>query len=119
MENLTKSSISFPWALSVFGVKQLVSPLRRQAPDDAAQVSIEAFNAVTEATEQQLNTVFDVTFKVGDSLQRGMVDMVFGMIVLNPFKVAETASETLRETMEALSQRSSTTSEKESETAAV
>lgn len=119
MENLTKSMISFPWALSLFGVKQLVRPLRRQASDDAAQASNEAFNAVTEATEHQLNTVFEVTFKVGDSLQRGMVDMVFGIVALNPFKVVETATETLRETMEALSQRSSTTSEKESETAAV
>lgn len=119
MENLTKSMISFPWALSLFGVKQLVSPLGRPASDDAEQASTETFNAVTEATEQRLNTVFDMTFKVGDSLQRGLVDMVFGMVTLNPFKVAETATDTLRETMKALSRPPSTTSEKDPERAAV
>ncbi len=80
MRELTKSMISFSWAMSLFGIKQLANVL---TPQKAAG----SFSAVTGATEGQFGELLKPMFRAGDALQRGMVDMTFGFLtpqVLNP-----------------------------------
>ncbi len=44
-----------------------------------------AFDAVTEATELQLGDLMKSSFRAGDNLQRGMVDMTMGFMSLDVF----------------------------------
>ncbi len=100
MRALTKSMVSFSWAMSLFGAKQVANFLR---PQQAAQ----AFDAVTGKTEEQFGDLLDRTFRAGDALQRGMVDMAFGFLtpdVLNPNWWIKMTSDTVQRTTEALRQ---------------
>ena len=93
IRDLTKSMISFSWGMSLFGGKQLVNLL---APEKATA----AFNAVTRATEEQLGDVLKGAFKAGDQLQRGVVDMTFGLLTLeafNPSRMMKTATDTMQQ----------------------
>jgi hypothetical protein len=72
MRELTKSIGSFSWAMSLFGMRQMVGVLR---PAEAA----EAFDSVTKATEDELGELLRLTFQMGDRMQRSMVDMTFMM----------------------------------------
>lgn len=73
MRDLTKSIASFSWAMSLFGARQLANLFR---PSEAA----ESFDAVTQATERQLGDVLRSAFQMGDRIQRGMVDITFGLM---------------------------------------
>jgi hypothetical protein len=95
IRDLTKSMISFSWAMSLFGTKQLANILM---PEKATA----AFNAVTQATEEQLGDVLKGAFRAGDQLQKGMVDMTFSFLTLeafNPSRMMKMASDTMRQTM--------------------
>lgn len=72
MRELTKSIGSFSWAMSLFGVRQMANAMR---PSRAT----EAFDSVTEATEGELGDLLRSAFELGDRMQRGFVDMTFGM----------------------------------------
>lgn len=90
MRDLTKSINSFTWAMSLFGLEQMVNVLR---PGKAAA----SMDAVAEAAERQLGDVMKSTFRAGDNLQRGMVDTAFGMFspeMLDPSRWAKMASKT-------------------------
>lgn len=73
MRDLTKSMLSFSWALPLFGMRQMANSL---SPDRATR----SFDAVTEATRRQLGPMTDATYRAGDSLQRAMVDMMFAFV---------------------------------------
>ncbi len=75
MRDLTKSVMSYSWAMSVFGVQQMMNALR---PAQAAK----AFESVTEATEGELGNVLKATFRAGDSIQRGLVDLGFNAFTM-------------------------------------
>lgn len=72
MRDLTKSMIGFSWAMSMFGVQQTVNIL---SPSRATQ----AFNNVIEATRKEFGGITDSTFRAGESLQRGLVDVTFSV----------------------------------------
>jgi hypothetical protein len=94
IRDLTKSMISFSWAMSLFGTKQLVNILM---PERATT----AFNAVTRATEDQLGDVLKGAFRAGDQLQKGIVDMTFSLLTLeafNPSQMMRMTSEAMRQT---------------------
>ncbi len=77
MRDLTKSVLTLPWAISMFGVQQmanLVSPKGEQRVAGTAA----AFDAVTQATEQQLDGWLKQTYKVGHGVQNGLVDLMMG-----------------------------------------
>jgi hypothetical protein len=100
IRDLTKSMISFSWGMSLFGGKQVVNLL---TPEKATA----AFNAVTRATEEQLGDVLKGAFKAGDQLQRGMVDMTFGLLTLeafNPNQMMKMATDTLKQSTGAFDQ---------------
>lgn len=91
MRDLTKSINSFTWAMSLFGLEQMVNVLH---PAKAAA----SMDAVAEAAERQLGDIMKSTFRAGDNLQRGMVDMTMGMLspqALDPTRWAKMASDTL------------------------
>lgn len=71
MRDLTKSMLSYSWAMSLFGVQQmwnLMSPSR----------ATKAFDEVTDATEEQFGDIMQATFRTGDNIQRMLVDLTLG-----------------------------------------
>ena len=107
LRDLTKSMLSFSWAMSLFGVEQLTNALLPQKPSQPTHRATAAFNTVTHATEAQLDNVLKGVFKAGDTLQRGMVDLMFGCFSLeacNPSQMMRVTSDTMRQTTAAFSQ---------------
>ena len=80
MRDFTKSSFSFTWSMSLFGLQQLGNLLRPGDRGGPWHRVTDAFDRVTRATEGQLGDTLRETFKAGDRLQRGMVDMMFRML---------------------------------------
>ena len=99
MREFTKSMTSYTWAMSLFGLQQMVNIFR---PEKASQ----AFNNVTKATEEQFGEALKATFRAGDNLQKGFVDVTFGMLTLGMFDRggAGTTADVTRQTGEALRQ---------------
>jgi hypothetical protein len=107
IRDLTKSMLSFSWAMSLFGVEQLANTLLPQSPSQPNHRATTAFNTVTQATEEQLSGVLKGVFKAGDQLQRGMVDLMLGFLsleALNPSQMIRMTSDTMRQTTGAFSQ---------------
>lgn len=73
MRDLTKSSLSFSWSLSLFGLQQLGNML---SPGRVTQ----AFERVAGSMEKQLGDSLGETFRAGDKLQRSVVDLMFRAI---------------------------------------
>src|SRR5215471_7537465 len=69
--------ISFTWAMSLLGVKQLENILKPENPRRASATSL---GLVTRATETQLTRILQHAFSAGDRLQRSLVDSVFNGI---------------------------------------
>lgn len=78
MRELTKSMASFSWALSLFGLEQMSKLLTPGAESNSRP----SLDTVTQLTERQLGSTMRSAFRTGDSLQRGMIDLMFGF--LNP-----------------------------------
>lgn len=75
MRDITKSMLSFSWAMSMYGVRQMCDLMTPQGWDRAAA----SLDAVTRTTGEQLGNVTGRLFRAGDDLQRGMVDAMFSM----------------------------------------
>jgi hypothetical protein len=78
MREFTKSLFSFSWAMSLFGARQMTGLLSRPGQGQTGGC-VEAMDEVTKAMENQLGETLEQTFKAGDKLQRGALDMMFGM----------------------------------------
>ena len=78
MREFTKSMTSYTWAVSMFGLQQMVSVFRPGKATDS-------FNNVTKATEGEFDEALKATFRAGDNLQKGLVDMTFGVLTLGMF----------------------------------
>ena len=78
MREFTKSMTSYTWAMSMFGLQQMVNIFR---PGKAT----ESFNNVTKAAEEEFDDAMKATFRAGDNLQKGLVDMTFGVLTLGIF----------------------------------
>jgi hypothetical protein len=105
IRDLTKSMLSFSWAMSLFGVEQMVNTLTPQSPGQSAHKAAAAFNAVTQATEAQLGGMLRGMFKAGDQIQRGLVDMTLSFMTLeafNPSQMMRMTSDMMRQTTEAM-----------------
>jgi len=77
IRDLTKSAVSFSWALSLLTLKQavnLVTPGKQGERD--------LFGPMTQVAVGQLNDSMKGFYRTGDSLQSRMVDMTFSM--MNP-----------------------------------
>ena len=81
MREFTKSVISYAWSSSLFGFQEMAKFLTPQGwlqTDQAAK----SFNDVTKATAEQLGSIANSSFRVGDNLQRGTVDLMFSVFTL-------------------------------------
>jgi hypothetical protein len=78
IRDLTKSTISFSWALSLLGVSQALELFR----PGQQQGSSHALSQVTQATVDQLDYSMKGIFRSGDNLQARTVDLTFAS--LNP-----------------------------------
>jgi hypothetical protein len=75
MRELSKSVLSFSWALSLLGIKQaisLVTPGRNASPGNI-------LDPITDTAVGQLDESMKGIFRSGDTMQSKMVDMMFGM----------------------------------------
>src|SRR5262245_3994311 len=98
MREFTKSLTSYTWAMSLFGFQQMFNVFR---PGKAT----ESFNNVTKATEGEFGDALKATFRAGDNLQKGMVDVTFGVLTLGGFGGGGRATaDVARQTGEALRQ---------------
>jgi hypothetical protein len=99
MRELTKSILSFSWAIPLFGLKQLVNIA---LPQDASRPwgkAEDAFDAVTGAAQRQLDGVWASTWKTGDQLQRQAVDLAFGAFsgdIWNPNRWLQLTSDVMQ-----------------------
>jgi hypothetical protein len=84
MREFTKSMMSYTWGMSLFGVQQMVNVLTppRQGQDHPAT---EAFNNVAQCAVEQMGDAMRATYRVGDNVQRGMADIMFGVFTLGMF----------------------------------
>lgn len=78
MREFTKSMMSYTWAMSLFGVQQMANAFR---PSKAT----ESFDNVTKATRDEFGEVLKATFRAGDNLQRGLVDLTLGLFTFGMF----------------------------------
>jgi hypothetical protein len=69
--------MSYTWAMSVFGMQQMMNLLTPGTSQSSMCKAGQAFDNVTDATTKTFDPMLMNTFKAGDSLQRGMVDMMF------------------------------------------
>lgn len=79
MRELTKSMLSFSWAMPLYGMKQM---LNLTFPRDMSRPFGEAtdgFNSVTGAMREQLGSTMRSMFDAGDQIQRSMVDVMFNL----------------------------------------
>src|SRR5438270_7635664 len=77
MRDFTKSLLSFSWAMSLFGMKQVANLASRPQEADAASPATEAFQNVSNAIVGQFGDSIRETFQAGDKLQREMVEAFF------------------------------------------
>src|SRR3954465_8876382 len=75
VRELTKSALTLPWAIGMFGVQQIANLV---APPSAARMSgaAKAFDAVSDATSQHLDGWLKQTYQVGNGVQRTLVDLM-------------------------------------------
>ena len=99
MRELTKNLTSYAWATTLFSLQQMVNVF---TPGKASG----SFNNVTKATEEEFGDTVKATFHAGDNLQRGLVDMTFGVLTLGMFDrgAGRAASETAQQTTDAVKQ---------------
>jgi hypothetical protein len=100
MREFTKSMMSYTWAISLFGIQQMANAFR---PSKAT----ESFDNVTKATRDEFGDALKATFRAGDNLQRGLVDLTFSVFTLGMFDrrgVSGTTSDVGRQSAEAFRQ---------------
>jgi hypothetical protein len=77
VRELTKAAISYGWASTLFQMQQLINVLSTN-PQTGDNRATEGFNALAAVTADQLGPTMQATYRIGDGLQRGMFDMMFG-----------------------------------------
>jgi len=79
MRELSKSMLSFSWALSLLGMKQAMNLLR---PSTGSQGAANVLDPITQTVVGQLDESMKGIFRSGDNMQSKAVDMMASM--LNP-----------------------------------
>ena len=74
IQDLTKSALSFTWAVSLLTMKQAVGLMR---PDQGGE---DVFAPVAQAAADQLDDSMKNLYRSGDNIQRRGVDLAFSLI---------------------------------------
>ncbi len=96
MRDLTKSMVSYTWAMSVFGLQQTLNML---TPDGQA-AGAKAMRSVADATAETFGPTLKAAYRAGDNLQAGMVDLMFGGFMsggLDPNRWMRMAGDAMRQ----------------------
>ena len=105
MRDLTKSFFSFSWTMSLLGLEQLTNLLSEDRSGNRRERMAKAFDAVTEATVEQLGERTSSLYESGDKLQRETIDLMFDLSrpeELKPRKVVDRAADLVESTADAL-----------------
>ena len=78
MREFTKSTLSFSWAMSLFGIKQLTNLITLPISQRPMQDTTAAFDNATQAMGSQFDTVLQGLFQAGNEVQRDLVDLLLG-----------------------------------------
>lgn len=107
MRELTKSVLSFSWAMPLYGMKQILNlsfPRDMSRPFDQAA---EGFESVTDAARDQMGATIKGLFDAGDRIQRGMVDLMFSFVpsgVFDPNAWMRTSSDVMQRSVQGIAQ---------------
>ena len=104
IRDLTKSTVSFSWGMTMLGAQQVVNLMSGQSPAQPTHKAATTFNAVTQAAEAQLGETLKGALKVGDQLQQGLLDLTFSLFslqALNPSEFMQAASDMMTKTVSA------------------
>jgi len=96
MRELTKSMVSYTWAMSVFGVQQTLNLLNPNGQGAGAR----AMRDVADATADTFGPTLKAVFQAGDNIQGGLVDLMFGGMMsggLDPNRWMQTAADSMRQ----------------------
>ena len=105
MRELTKSFFSLSWTMSLLGLEQLTNLLSEDRSGNRRERMATAFDAVTDATVEQLGTRTSSLYESGNKLQRETVDLMFDLSrpeELKPRKVVDRAADLVESTADAL-----------------
>jgi hypothetical protein len=103
MQKLIRSMSSFSWALPVFGADQALQLAGNPIPETQHPV-LSGLDAVAHTAERELQSYFRGVFAAGDQLQRSVVDLTFGVMLLqtrSPQRLLEQSADVLRYSIEA------------------
>ena len=96
MRELTKSMFRFTWAMPLFGLRQMTNLAMPADPRRPTAKAAEAFDSLSAVAQDQLGGTLRSAFDAGDSLQRGMVDVMFSIVGMGALRPArEAASKTM------------------------
>jgi hypothetical protein len=107
MRELTKSMLSFSWALPLFGMKQMMDMAAPRDPSRPFGRVTDSFEAVTRTAQDQLGGAWNSAFRAGDQLQRGMVDLMFSFLspeAWNPNRMMRMSSDVMQSSVNAAGQ---------------
>lgn len=83
MRDFFESMLSFTWAMSLFGAERLAGALMpRDSGGQQSRSTSESLRCLTRATSDQLGGAMRAAFVAGDNLQRGVMDVVLGLLPL-------------------------------------
>ena len=105
MRDLTKSFFSFSWTMSLLGLEQLTNLLSEDRSGNRRERMAKAFDAVTDATVEQLGSRTSSLYESGDKLQRETIDLMFDLSrpeELKPKKVVDRAADLVESTADAM-----------------
>ena len=105
MMELTKSFFSFGWTMSLFGLEKLTNALSDERSGNRRDRMASAFDAVSDATGQQLGKRTSSLYESGNKLQRETVDLMFDLSrpeELKPSKMVDRAADLVESSADAL-----------------
>jgi hypothetical protein len=76
VRDLTKSALTLPWAISMFGVQQVANLMASRSSTDRVAGAAKAFDVVADATAQHLDGWRRQTYQVGNAVQRTLIDLL-------------------------------------------
>ena len=85
MRELTKSTLSYTWAMSLFGVQQASNLLAPRDWRQPAREANSAFFSVKQAAENQFGDLVFGAFLIGDEVGRGLTNLFFDALTLRAF----------------------------------
>jgi hypothetical protein len=76
VRDLTKSALTLPWAISMFGVQQMANLVGAPPSQQGLSGAAHAFDSVSDVAERQLDGWMKQTCKVGNGVQGAVVDLI-------------------------------------------